>query len=228
MGGFGSGRRAGQATVEGCVSLVLDVCDVVRPVAHALRRQRLAPIAKGQQIQVGPRQWEWTRHGEAEPWAEVAVQLSLRHDRGEARLSFNVAHHYRPTGPQVQTVQMLQTPCHFGGVRWWWICPATGRRCAKLYLPNGGWQFLSRGRAAYRLAYASQRADDMQRSHRRLARLHRRLGGEYNYADEPPPPRPKWMRHSTYDRLWAAWEAQAERHEAIFLSGVERLMARLK
>jgi hypothetical protein len=148
-------------------------------------------------------------------------------DGGSARLSYDVAHFHRPTGLQHQTVVMVATPCRFGGVRGWWVCPATGRRCAKVYLPDGGLRFLSRGRGAYRLAYASQRADDMERSHGRLARLHRRLGGDYSHADTPPPPRPKWMRHATYDRLWAAWEAQMERHEAIYEAGAARLRARL-
>lgn len=226
MGGFNSGRRGGLATVEGCASLVLDVCWVVRPVTAELRRQRAAPIAERQVVEAGAKRWTWTRHGDAEPWAAVEVRLSLRQDRGVARLRFDVAHHHRPTGPQDQTVMMEATPCRFGGIRWWWICPVTGRRCAKLYLPNGGLRFLSRGPGAYRLAYASQRADDMQRSHGRLARLHRRLGGQYRCFDEMPPPRPKWMRRATYDRLWATWEEQVERHDAIFVDGAARLLAK--
>ncbi|MGK7871451.1 hypothetical protein [Falsiroseomonas sp. E2-1-a20] len=227
MGGFNSGRRGGLATVEGCASLVLDVCRVVRPVTTELRRQRQGPITERQLVEAGAKRWTWTRHDEQTPWAAVEVRLSLRWDRGLARLIFDVAHHHRPTGRQDQTVLMEATPCRFGGVRWWWICPATGRRCAKLYLPNGGLRFLSRGRGAYQLAYASQRADDMQRSHGRLARLHRRLGGHYRFCDDPPPPRPKWMRHATYGRLWTMWEELVERQDAIFLSGVERLLAKV-
>jgi hypothetical protein len=228
VGGFNSGRRGGLATVEGCRSLVLDICAVVRPVTTELRQQRLGPITERQIVEAGAKRWTWTRHDEAKPWAMVEVRLSLRQDRGLARLTFNVPHHHRPTGPQDQTVELVATPCPFGGVRWWWICPATGRRCAKLYLPNGGLRFLSRGRGAYRLAYASQRADDMQRSHGRLARLHRRLGGQYRFVDEPPPSRPKWMRRATYGRLRAYWEEQVERHDAIFLVRAERLIGRLE
>ncbi len=32
MGGYGSGRRGGRPTVEGCAALVLDVKRVMRPV----------------------------------------------------------------------------------------------------------------------------------------------------------------------------------------------------
>ena len=227
MGGFNSGRRGGLATVEGCASVVMDVCAVMRPVIAEIRRQQAGPIAEGQIAEASAIRWNWTRHGEAAPWATVDVDLSLYQDRGSAQLSFDVAHYHRPTGLRQQTVLLVTTPCRFGGVRWWWVCPATGRRCAKIYLPDGGLRFLSRGAGAYRLAYASQRGDNMQRSHGRLARLHRRLGGHYSHADDPPPSCPKWMRHATYQRLWAAWEAQIEQHEAIYEAGAARLRARL-
>jgi hypothetical protein len=44
---------------------------------------------------------------------------------------------------------------HFGGLRWWFVCPQLNRRMRKLYLPLGGRHFWSR--RAYELAYASQR-----------------------------------------------------------------------
>jgi hypothetical protein len=228
MGGFNSGRRARQVTVEGCRTLVLDIAAVVRPVTAEIRRRRLGPITERQLVEAGARRWSWTQEGEAAPWAAVEVLVALRQDRGVATLRFNVPHESRPTGPQAQDVLLEATPCNFGGVRWWWVCPATGRRCAKLYLPNGGLRFLSRWPGAYRLTYASQRADEMQRSHGRLARLHRRLGGQYRHCDDPPPRRPKWMRRATYGRFYAAWEDLEYQHDVIFLRGSERLLARLR
>jgi hypothetical protein len=72
---------------------------------------------------------------------------------------------------------MVTTPCRFGGSRWWWVCPATGRRVGKLYLPNGGTRFFSRGLGAYRLAYASQRRGRVDRMHNGCRRRpYRRLG----------------------------------------------------
>ncbi|WP_244408287.1 hypothetical protein [Roseomonas fluvialis] len=150
----------------------------------------------------------------------------LHADHGTARLQFDIAQPSRRTGPQDQLVTLETTPCRFGGVRWWWVCPATGRRCATLYLPNGGQLFLSRGRGAYRLGYASQSQDAMGRSHGRLRRLHRRLGGAYTHADDVLPRRPKWMRWRTYERTWAEWEAAMERHEAIWMKGAERMLGR--
>ena len=48
---------------------------------------------------------------------------------------------------------------HFGGRRWWFVCPRLNRRVRKLYLPLGGRHFWSRH--AYRLGYASQRGTDI-------------------------------------------------------------------
>jgi hypothetical protein len=104
-------------------------------------------------------------------------------------------------------VQLVSTPCRFGGARWWFICPATGRRAVKLYLPNGGQRFLSR--QAYQLAYASQAEDRIMRAYRSAAKLQQRLGRS-SYLRTcffGLPPKPKFMRWSTYirlaEQLWA-------------------------
>jgi hypothetical protein len=40
----------------------------------------------------------------------------------------------RPGGGAPLLVQLVSTPCHYGGRRWWALCPACARRCAVLYL----------------------------------------------------------------------------------------------
>ncbi len=112
-------------------------------------------------------------------------------------------------------------PCRFGGVRWWWVCPATGRRTAKLYLPVGGSRFLSR--QAYGLAYASQREDRVARAHRRAARVHQRLGGPCRSAFGATPSKPKWMRRGTYERL----AAELQEIDAALEEAMERMAARI-
>jgi hypothetical protein len=65
-----------------------------------------------------------------EPGGRI-VELSHRERRGaEAMTTYSVR--------AVATVQP------FGGVRWWFICPATNRRVTKLWLPLGGSRFASR------------------------------------------------------------------------------------
>lgn len=225
MGGYGSGRRGGRSTVEGCLSLVLDINRIMRPVVRATRGNGRSD---GAGVRANSMRFSWTRHTEVEPWAEVSVSLLMHQDEGTATLHFDVAHWSRRTGPRVQRVQIVSTPCRFGGRRWWWLCPATGRRCAKLYLPNGGTLFLSRGPGAYRLAYASQSASAMDRSHNRLARLKRKMGQESGYSTDPLPPRRKWMRTKTYARLVEECEDAQYLQDRIFLAGATRLLGQLE
>lgn len=95
---------------------------------------------------------------------------------------------------------------------------------AKLYLPNGAHRFASR--RAYGLAYASQRRSRTDVGHDRLRRLYRKLGGKYNHFEQPPPPKPKWMRWQTYDRLRAEIAAAEDAHNAVFIAGAARLLTR--
>jgi hypothetical protein len=46
---------------------------------------------------------------------------------------------------------MTSTTLHTGGRRWWFVCPVTGKRVGKLYLPVGATGFA--GRKAHDLTY---------------------------------------------------------------------------
>ena len=62
------------------------------------------------------------------------------------------------------TIDLATTPCNFGGVRYWFICPLAknwkpcGRRVGKLYLPPGGKYFGCR--LCYNLTYRCQKEHD--------------------------------------------------------------------
>src|SRR6266446_4032101 len=58
-------------------------------------------------------------------------------------------------------IRLIWTVPTYGGRRWWFVCPKTGQRTTKLFLPNGGWHFWSR--QAYGLGYACQREDRFSR-----------------------------------------------------------------
>jgi hypothetical protein len=92
-------------------------------------------------------------------------------------------------------IRLLWTVPTYGGRRWWFQCPRTGRRTTKLFLPNGGWHFWSR--QAYGLGYACQREDRLGRLQRRAAKLNRQLGGDGWAGWDTPPIKPKWMRWRT-------------------------------
>jgi len=205
MGGFNSGRRSGRPTVEAGFPL-----DVSRLLRHGTIRTGC--VTSGSIV--------WSASHSGERRATIGYEADLTNgDAGRMRLRYAV-----DGKPQDYWVRLTTTPCHFGGRRWWFLCPSSGRRCGKLHLPPGGTIFAAR--QAYCLAYRSQRQSEMDRSHTRLSRLHRMMGGQYEYADDPPPARPKWMRQRTYNRLVAEWEAAMERHDDIWMAGATSLLAK--
>jgi hypothetical protein len=136
MGGFGSGwRRARTDVVEDC--LVLSIADLVRNrviVPGALTDGVLA----------------WSRGGE-QPHARVNYEADLLTDKHAAiKLRYCIDDRNESTH-----IWLRYTVPQYGGRRWWFSCPLTGDRVAKLYLPPGQSRFASR--RAYGLAYKSSR-----------------------------------------------------------------------
>jgi hypothetical protein len=134
--------------------------------------------------------------------------------------------HARRTDPPITqhyNVRLLTSPQPFGGVRWWFECPRTGRRAVKLYLPLGGHQFWSRH--AYRLGYASQREDRKGRAQLQAVKIYRALGGDGHWMDGPPA-KPKWMRWRTYDRLATKLDTYNARFDSAWAGGAMRFLAR--
>lgn len=69
-------------------------------------------------------------------------------------------------------------PCHYGGNRYYFLCPLTGARCEQLFLVDG----IFASRKAHRLTYASQCEDDLSRARRKVRKLHRQVEGDTRYA----------------------------------------------
>jgi hypothetical protein len=222
-------RTSPHPTAEACQSLALDINEIMRPAAAARRDARRRAEAEGTPepaLELGART-RWRRRGSAQLWAwtEIAVRVEPGPAPvASATLRYSADHIDHPTGRRTQRVAVAAVPCHLGGVRWHWICPETGRHVRFLYLPNGGTRFLSR--AAYKLRWASTCCTRLDRSHRRLARIAKKLGTEYQGFTYAPPDKPPWMRWRTYDRLAAAWEAAAGRHDAAWMAGAGRTLRR--
>src|SRR5262249_45115848 len=53
-----------------------------------------------------------------------------------------------------QTIALDSTRPHYGGTRWWFVCPVTGERVGRLHLPPDASQFASR--VHHGLTYACQ------------------------------------------------------------------------
>jgi hypothetical protein len=176
----GSGRQGGSPTVEN--GLTLDL--------NRLIRQR--DILPGRHIS-GSLTWSDAQSGEK--IASIDFEASLiSKGHAWARLRYiddGELKDYR--------VQIEATSCHYGGTRWWWVCPISGQRVAKLYLPPGATVFAARQN--YRLAYQSQRDAKIDRTHARQRRLYRKLGGAYDHYEQPPPFRPKGTGPATLSRF---------------------------
>lgn len=89
----------------------------------------------------------------------------------------------------------------FNGRRWFFVCPQTGTRACRLFLPAGGDRFLSR--EAHGLRYASEHGAQDTNDITRVCRLYARIARENptNGALSPLPPRPKGMHAATHARL---------------------------
>jgi hypothetical protein len=157
MGGRGSGwQRERKTTVE--EGLILDIKVLVAKgalVPGAYRRGSLT----------------WQCDG-----SEFEYESELRQD-GTGSLFL------RCVGPGQQFchwVSLCSTVPHYGGRRWWFICPIKKIRVAKLYLPSGARTFASRG--AYSLTYRScQSSFRVERARRSTERLARQMTPEAEF-----------------------------------------------
>jgi hypothetical protein len=203
MGGMGSGRYGGRPTVEDALALDLG----------KLLRDRL--IRPGATI-TSSLHWRNTRTG-----AEIAsIGYSCRMSAAAGTFVADYAVTRRGERvPVLLSIGLVSSPQPFGGRRWWWICPITGRRAAKLYKPPGGDRFASR--QAWGLAYRSQRETPFDRACSRAWGLRNRLGitdpiGDWCF-------RPKGM----HEARWARELARIEAADATVDAQLARLVDRL-
>src|SRR4051794_21762595 len=177
---MGSGRTPRRVTDESTGSFVLSVKGL-------LGRLPRGAVGRGTVTFRGGR------------WGELAVEVRL--DTTDPATPIMELTHETRDGSEERIeyqVRLATTRPRYGGERWWFVCPSSGRRAFKLYLPNGGRYFLCR--AAYGLAYQVTREDALSRHLRRaggiLAKLGRPEAEGWGSA-----PKPRWMRRRTYERL---------------------------
>ena len=156
MGGLGSGRRGGWARpiVEDATPLDLD------------RLVRLNYIAPGI-YRRGSLVWQNVNTGED---AGSVGYLTDTTESGQGRfdLSYCLGSERRPVECPIR-LETSRPP--FGGVRWWFVCPLSGRRVRKLYLHQGYDYFGSR--EALGLTYQSCREGFGPRAQRKADKLWR-------------------------------------------------------
>ena len=152
MGGLGSGWQGEKkATVEASLALV----------AAELAHKKALVVGKWS---LGT--WSWTSGGA--PLLTIGYEADLS-DRGSTWLRL----FYQVSGEAVDyKIRLVATTPHYGGLRWWFICPLERRngepprRVAKLYLPPGGKYFGSR--EGYGLTYTSCQESGKNRGFLRL------------------------------------------------------------
>ena len=195
MGGIGSGRhwQFGADTTEDYRSVDI----------RWLKREGILGLQ-------GSRLLSWKRNG------EVTGSINVRPEPG--RIMFTYRH--RSGGGDWQDesypVHLDTTPCHLGGERHWFICPARGcsRRVAILY---GGAIFACRH--CYRLAYPSQRERSGDRAARRADRIRDKLGWPGGILEGSGWGKPKGMHWRTYRR-------HCRKHDELSSRSVQDFIAR--
>ncbi|SAK97649.1 hypothetical protein AWB75_07138 [Caballeronia catudaia] len=141
--------------------------------------------------------WQWTDE-DGKPTARIDVRT---HER-----ALTVEYSINGT-PVEQRVELLETPCNYGGDRVWLACPNCRQRVAPLYLSR---QVACR--KCFRLAYPSQSEDLMGRMWRKQGKVERRLRSG------------KRMTSATRDRLIDELMRVEDAREAAFIAAARRLL----
>lgn len=210
MGGFGSGRQGGRPTTDS--GLVLDVGRLLRQRILRPGEARTGTIL-------------WTYVGSDQKAGSVGYEAHLCNEWGRLRLHYTTTSWGDEKHRSDYWVSLDTTAQPFGGRRWWFVCPRTGQRVAKLYLPAGALTFASR--RAYRLGYRSQRETPRDRALARAFKHRQRLGDRNGIGDFIE--KPKGMRWATYDRAVAkveAAEATVTAHTWALLQTLDRRLRR--
>lgn len=197
MGGIGSGhwyRWDTKPVIEDGLVLNLGRC-----VKQRLLREGVA----------GSGSLVWSSVYDGERVANIGYSFDMR-DPLAASMTLDYTVTRRGEGPVKirDTIALEYTQPTYGGRRWWFRCPHTNKRAAKLYLPSGALYF--RHRKAYRMAYRSQNEQPYERYLSKAQDIRLRLGGPVSTLDYFPD-KPKGMHWKTYERL----SAEAERAERL-------------
>lgn len=95
-------------------------------------------------------------------------------------------------------VAVTKTACHYGGYRYWWLCPNCSKRVGVLYCAG-----VYVCRHCIGALYRTQLMQPIDKLFRRVEKIRHKLGWQAGIAHGHGN-RPKGMHRKTYDRL--VWE----------------------
>lgn len=97
-------------------------------------------------------------------------------------------------------IQLTKTSCNYGGHRYWWLCPSCSKRVAVLYCAG---TYVCRH--CLSVPYGSQLQTKTDRIYSKLNALRDRLGWSVGIINGIGS-KPRYMHHSTYERLINEYE----------------------
>ena len=157
----------------------------------------------------------WTNSYTGEETARAVITANMM-SKHEGRLRIQM-------GDMEQTIFLVPRSRRLGGHQWYFICPVMNRCVSVLWKPPGATRFCSRQSwGSRRVAYSSQFLDPDNRAHRGKAKIKQRLIGDCDPDEWELPPKPKWMRWTTYNRIVERFDS----YEEILSRGIIELMAK--
>lgn len=179
MGGFGSGRHGWRPHIESAKAFGLD--SFKRHYGN-LTNLHTSGV------------WGWWCG--KEQTATVRYRWDTNDHFGELLLSYSINGASRRT-----QIRLVSRPMRFGGVRWYMICPASGRRACKLYLFPGLTQFVHREAVQPMPTYAIQRKSGLDRVIKQRWGIREKLGcSDWDELSGVLWCKPKGMHWSTFKR----------------------------
>jgi len=116
-------------------------------------------------------------------------------------------------------IKLATTDLHFGGQRWWFLCPGCGRRAGILYSETLSGPFHCR--VCLSLAYQTQLHHKRGRAVLAALKVRERVDG--STMGPRFPPRPRGMHWETYFRLYDKHSKAMKVYYASFRAELERL-----
>lgn len=174
----------------------------------------------------------WGYFQEAQMWqTDLNFEIEWRFYADIVRLTFN-----RQGIERSQDIRLRWTPCNYGGMRPWFLCPDCTRRVAKVYLPEtmylrgnaytqGTLVYWFKCRYCYDLTYLQRQQRDQYWTY-----LHRadRIGDRWLDVGETTIEKRKGQHYATFQRRAAQYQTYREIADTIAGASLEGLLEKFQ